>query len=246
MTRESKTYLLVGALAAGALLALLISLCAEYPAPLSKERCPGGICTPPGGVKPAEPGKPSIDLPEWFPQVDKTKIAAAPPQHQLDSLRVKEQAPGEAPVVDLPEAMRTKNYKGGSCVHASTINLLKWQGLDELAQWWRENHAYGESAGPLASKMEKAGLKFAYVTNGDPAFIEWAIRTRRGAGIGYKPRHAINIVGLTQTHAILLDNNATHRYEYVPREEFFRKWRSQFGGWAWAVIYEPPAPRPVA
>ena len=38
-------------------------------------------------------------------------------------------------VLDLPPEMRTKNWGGGSCVHASTVNLLKWMGQHEMADW---------------------------------------------------------------------------------------------------------------
>jgi hypothetical protein len=256
MSRESQSVWLIGAVAVGAIIALAWGLWLPFPeaqpscpdgtCPYETQRCKDGICKPPGGVKPADPSKPAVKLPVWFPQVDVNvdvkRVDTLSPQ-AAKVLRLRGQAPGETPVVDLPEAMRTKNYKGGSCVHASTINCFKWHGLDEMAEWWRQNHGYGEYAERLARKMDEQGLKFAYVTNGDPAFIEWAMRTRRCCGIGYKPSHAINLVGLTKTHAILLDNNATHRYEYVPREEFFRRWKG-FGGWAWALVYDPPAPRP--
>jgi hypothetical protein len=40
-----------------------------------------------------------------------------------------------APAVDIPPALRTQNWGGGSCVHASTVHLLHWQGQHELAEW---------------------------------------------------------------------------------------------------------------
>jgi hypothetical protein len=201
-------------------------------------------------VEPKEPAKPvsgpsapSDDGQDQATDRKRPKKVARLQQADLKSLLIEGPIPGEDPCVDLPQTMRTKNYSGGSCVHASTINLLIWQGLPELAQWWRDNHGGGEYSDRLNAKMDKAGLKFAYTTRGDMGFLEWTIRTRRGAGIGYFPRHAINLVDLTETEATLLDNNRTGVYIKVPRAEFERKWRG-WGGWAWTVVYQPPPPLP--
>ena len=52
-------------------------------------------------------------------------------------------------LADVPPQLREPNYSPegqGSCVHASTITLLRWQGQDELAEWWRANYHSGEYA----------------------------------------------------------------------------------------------------
>ncbi len=148
---------------------------------------------------------------------------------------------GEVPVMNLPLSARQQNWGGGSCVHASTVMCLRWQGLDELADWWRRTYSGGEHASGLASKLERAGVRFAYVTNGDPAFLEWACRTRRGCGITYYPNHYICLVHLDAEQAMLLDNNRTGQFITVPRDEFIRRWQG-YGGWACTPIYSPAPP----
>jgi len=152
-------------------------------------------------------------------------------------------------VLDLPPAARTKNWGGGSCVHASTVNLLLWMGMPEMAKWWRNNYSGGEYDSRLVQRMEAAKLKFAYVHD-DPNFFAWCTRTRRGAGIFYKPAHSINFVGMANNTAYMLDNNATGypeshgQYESEDWETFVRKWRG-YGGFAWTLIYDPPPGDPV-
>lgn len=149
------------------------------------------------------------------------------------------------PPVDLPLALREKNYKGGSCVHASTEMILRWQGMEDLAAWWRQTYAHGEHASGLISKCEKAGLRYAYTTKGEEGFLDWCSRTRRGAVIFYKPSHSICFFGYTPDgkQAILLDNNRIQEHEYVDRETFIRKWKG-FGGFALTPVYSPAPPRP--
>ena len=144
---------------------------------------------------------------------------------------------------DLPMAMRTKNYDGGSCVHASTITLLYLHGQDDMARWWRENYSYGEYAGRHNKRLDSAGLRFAYTTSGDVAFLDWACRTRRAAGITFYGNHFVNLLDLTPTTAYLLDNNRTNQVIEIPRDEFIRRWRG-YGGWGMTLVYQPPPPKP--
>jgi hypothetical protein len=151
-------------------------------------------------------------------------------------------------VMDLPRAMREPNYAGGSCVHASNIMLLRYQGLEELAAWWRRHYAGGERSDRLQERLTAAGVRFASTMNGDVSFLEWACRTGRGCGIFYKPNHSICLVGLDSEYAYLLDNNYVdlpeqRGYEKVPRAEFIARWQRQYGGFAWALVYQPPPPR---
>lgn len=147
----------------------------------------------------------------------------------------------EHPVMNLPEDARCKNYNGGSCVCASTISLLRWQGRDDLAAALRSACSGGQSSASLHAKLERLGVRYASTTSGDVAFLEWAVRTRRGCGITYYPMHFVNLVDLTAEHATLLDNNRVGQYINIPRDEFLRRWRG-FGGWATAVVYSPAAP----
>ncbi|HTN73746.1 MAG TPA: hypothetical protein VL096_00815 [Pirellulaceae bacterium] len=148
-----------------------------------------------------------------------------------------------APAVDIPPALRTPNWGGGSCVHASTMHLLHWQGHHELAEWWRATYSGGEYSTRLHERLDAAQLKFAYTIDGDPAFLEWALRTRRGAGITYFPNHAVNLVHLDAERAGLLDNNRLDHVIWIPRDEFMTRWQA-YGGWAWTLVYNPPPPVP--
>lgn len=152
----------------------------------------------------------------------------------------------ETPDCDLPMEMREKNYSGGSCYVASTIMVLRQQGLEDMADWFRETYRGGQSTGGMVRKLEKAGCRFAYTDSGDPAFLDWCSRTRRWAAITYKPSHAINFCGWTKDgqQAILLDNNRVRSYEYVEREKFLSNWKRRYGGGAITVVYTPSPPRP--
>jgi len=152
-------------------------------------------------------------------------------------------------VMDLPAELRQANWGGGSCVHASTVSLLRWQGQYAMADWWRQQYSGGEYAWRLVQRMEAAGVRYAYTTSADVNFLEWCVRTGRGAGIFYKPQHAINLVGLDDQYAYLLDNNYTDRpeqtgvWERVPRATFERQWLG-YGGVAWTLVYAVPPPVP--
>lgn len=149
------------------------------------------------------------------------------------------------PPMLLPMELREPNYKGGSCVHASMVMCLRWQGHHELAAWWRQTYAYGETANGLISKADKAGLKFAYTTDGDPAFLDWVTRTNRGAVIFYFPAHSIVFRGYDpQTgEAVLLDNNRIQQEIRVDRDRFVSAWRG-YGGFALTPVYSPPPAEP--
>lgn len=161
--------------------------------------------------------------------------------------------------LDLPPELRTRNWGGGSCVHASNVNLLIYQGQADMAAWWRSHYSGGEYDSRLVERLDAAGLRYAFVHGGKDAdgngrddgeeFMEWTIRTRRGAGIFYKPNHSINLAGLDENYAYLLDNNAVNypeqngHYERVERREFLRKWLG-YGGFAWTLVYDPAPARP--
>jgi len=156
---------------------------------------------------------------------------------------------GDCPVplllpVDLPEALRCQNYAGGSCMHASLISVFRWQGLHEMADWWRANYSGPESVLGLAQKAKRfPWLKYAYTSSGDADFLEWCSRTRRGAAIHYYPNHAVTFCGYEGSDAILLDNNRTGRLIRIDKSQFLREWRG-YGGYALTVVYSPTPPRP--
>ena len=157
--------------------------------------------------------------------------------------------PTEYPTVNLPVALREANWRGnegeGSCVHASMISLFRWQGRNATADRWRRTYGNGEWAAGLADKMDREGVRFAYtVGRNDMGFLEWACRTRRGAGVTVLGgRHMVCLVHLGETHAGLLDNNSVTRIKWVPRRTFLAEWRNS-NSWGVCPVYAPAPPLP--
>jgi len=154
----------------------------------------------------------------------------------------------ERPTVNLPPSMRQKNWLGnqgeGSCVWASTISLLRWQGRYRTAEWVRSNYGGGEWPDDHVAKLDRAGIRYAYVTNGDVRFLEWCCGTRRGAGVTVMGgAHCVNLVFLDDHWACLLDNNDVQHYRWVPRETFLAEWQASYG-WGFTVVYSPTPPLP--
>ncbi len=151
-------------------------------------------------------------------------------------------------LIDIPSAWRRKNWTGdrgqGSCVHAALVHLWHWQGRHDLADRWAARYGNGETADSLTAKLDAAGLKYAETRSGDDAFLEWAIRTRRGAAVVVQDgAHMVNLVGLDRQQAQILDSNFPDRIQHWPRDEFLRNWK-QSGGWAVTPIETPPPPDP--
>jgi hypothetical protein len=147
-------------------------------------------------------------------------------------------------LIDLPPEMRTSNYAGGSCMHAAIQDVLKWHGLNEAADWWRDNLSGGYSVSEGARQLEEMGFQFAYTTDGDEELLEWCSRNRHGAAIHYYTMHAITFRGYANGYAYLTDNNRTDAEIEVPKSEFVRNWKG-YGGAALTVVYSPAPPVPT-
>ena len=167
---------------------------------------------------------------------------------QLNGLRLTPVINEERPTVNLPEVLRQENWRGskgeGSCVWASTISLLRWQGRDRAADWIRRNYGNGEWPEHWAALADKAGLRYAMTTDGDVQFLEWACRTRRGAAVTVMGgAHCVNLVHLDDKWACLLDNNFPDKFQWVPRETLLAEWKASHG-WGLTVVYTPCPPLP--
>ena len=150
----------------------------------------------------------------------------------------------ERPTVNVPMGDREANWGGGSCVHASVVMLFRWQGRLKMAQHWRATYIGGETASGLHAKMDKEGVRYAYTTQADVKFLEWALRTHRGAAVTCMGGvHMVCLVYLDEKQAWILDNNAIGQIQWMPRERFLAEWRAS-DGWATAVLYTPSAPLP--
>jgi hypothetical protein len=156
----------------------------------------------------------------------------------------------ERPTVNLEAVFREENWLGpqgeGSCVHATLIMLLRWQGQHELADYWRANHNDGEFADTFADKMDRANVRYAYTSREDDvAFLEWACATRRGCGVAVRNRaHMVMLVYMDDKNVCILDNNSPENFKWIPRDEFMADWLSS-GSWAVTpVMGSPPPPLP--
>ena len=154
----------------------------------------------------------------------------------------------ERPTVNVPLALRQANwlgsYRQGSCVHATMISLFRWQGRLGMAEHWLKAYGDGEDPSGLAAKFAHEGVRYAYVTDGDVHFLEWACRTRRGCGITIKGgAHMVALVHLDTKWAALLDNNDVSKFIWVPRETLIAEWKASYG-WAVSPVYTPAAPLP--
>lgn len=161
----------------------------------------------------------------------------------------------EVPVVNVPRKLRQGNWlrpgtrDDGSCCHAALVSLLRWQGQYTLADGWRRTHSGGEFTWTMKGDLDKAGIPYAWCQNGDPKFLEWAVRTRRGACIQYrdspesKCHHMVNVVHLTDKWVGILDNNDVRRFKWMDRADFMRNWQSS-EGWAFTPCFSPAAPLP--
>jgi hypothetical protein len=155
---------------------------------------------------------------------------------------------GEVPVVNVPHGLRQGNWLGpqreGSCVHATLVSLLRWQGQDKLASFWRSRYSDGEWPSDMQQKLDATGVRYAWHIGGDERFLEWACRTRRGAGIRvHGGAHMVALVHLNEKWAGILDNNDTSKFKWISRESLLRDWKG-CNGWAFSPVYSPAAPLP--
>jgi len=151
------------------------------------------------------------------------------------------------PIVDIPPGLRQQNWLGtkgeGSCVHATMISLFRHQGRPNTAAKWGKSYGNGESSEALAAKFNAEGIRYAYVTNGDVAFLEWACSTRRGCGVTVMGgRHMVALVHFDDEWAGILDPNDTSKITWVERDTFLAEWHNSYG-WAVTPVYTPLPPK---
>ena len=167
-------------------------------------------------------------------------------------------------LANIPSPWRRENWVSssgsGSCVHAAMVHLLHWQGQHRVAEAWQAQHSGGQNFDDLAQQFDSAQIRWAGTANGDEAFLAWAVRTRRGAGVaiqvpsicstcgrdhGYAGNHMVTLVGMDERHVFVLDSNSPQNITARDRAEFMANWhRGINGGWAISPVYDPPPPRP--
>lgn len=155
-------------------------------------------------------------------------------------------AAGDSQLADIAPSIRQRNY-GPSCGWATTINLLRAQSLYGQANWIR-SHCSGPSNSTLINRaLREIGVPFMCTADGDERLLEWAIRTRRGCGLGWPAYHCTMLVGRENDRAIILDDNDVSHYSSLPWQEFLHRWRNNRpqGGWAWAIAGQDFSPPPL-
>lgn len=171
-----------------------------------------------------------------------------PDELLLDSLPPSTPITREYPTINLPPGLRQQNWVGdrgeGSCVHATTVMLYRWNGFPAMADWWKANNANGEWAEDLNQRFDNANVRYSYTTEYDPAFLQWACDTRRGCGITVMGgRHCVLLVHLDETWAAIIDNNQPDVIQWMPRETLLAEWNNSHH-WAFTVHYFPAPPLP--
>lgn len=159
--------------------------------------------------------------------------------------------PTEQPPVNLPASLHQRNWVGprgeGSCVHASIVNHSRGLNLYEFGERWRATYSDGEYDSRLRSRLDAAGIDYAFTLKADPRFLDWCSMTNRGAILWWKPSHCCAFEGWVdrdgQQYAAILDNNSPGRFELTPREQFIRLWAG-YGGFALSFTSDPAGALP--
>ena len=154
----------------------------------------------------------------------------------------------ERPTVSLPFPMRQSNWLGsqreGSCVYATMTSLLRWQGKPEFAEYWKSNYENGSWPERLSAEFDKEGIRYAYTTDDNVEFLEWALDTNRGCGMTVMGGiHMVALVHLDEEWAGVLDNNFTDEIKWIKREALVSEWKAS-RGWAVTPVYSPSPPLP--
>jgi ABC-type bacteriocin/lantibiotic exporter with double-glycine peptidase domain len=153
----------------------------------------------------------------------------------------------EHPVMNLPPSLRQGNWSQsgeGSCVVASMVSLLRWQGRGATANKLKRKYGGGQSFSEWNETLNSEGIRYAATRKeNNISFLEKAIATRRGCMVTVMGEaHMICLVDLTQKAACLLDNNNPGSYKWVSRKDFLDEWR-RANSWALTPIYTPTSPR---
>lgn len=161
----------------------------------------------------------------------------------------------KTPVANIAEGVRVENWvgnspehgSGGSCVHASSINVFQGAGREDLSQLWRARRYEGpETGNGILSKYKAEGIPHLWTETADTKLLEQATATHRTGIIFYFPGHCVEFVEFAQYQgrevAVLLDNNFVDRYFLIDRPTFERSWK-YYDGFAAVPWIEPVTPR---
>ncbi len=125
----------------------------------------------------------------------------------------------------------------GSCLHAAVIDLLRWRGYDDQADYWRNHFGGGANVPEVVEIAERLHLRHAETEVGDESFLEYCSAHRLGAAIYWEADaphdHAVVFCGYEAgsggQFAVLLGTNRPV-VTRMPKAEFLRVWHRCDGG----------------
>ena len=151
--------------------------------------------------------------------------------------------------VDLPEEHRVRFVNpDGSCVQCAIGMLGVHQNCPaaELLLWQSE---YGRpvrgGSGPsrVRSYCNGRGIPAYNITGETMPWVEWSLRTGRGAAVMWGGNHMVTAVGISPdgSQVAVCDNNSPERIRWYSREQFER----YHNGWVVILRLPPPPGEPV-
>ncbi len=143
----------------------------------------------------------------------------------------------EAIVIVPTKEMRQKNY-GPSCLHAAMITMLRWQGLNAQAKWWRHSFRGGESHQAASKKLELAKIRYKATYKSNINVLEYASDRKLGAVIDWGENgghHAVFFCGFNGRFAAMINPNTNKLHTY-DKARFVAYWK-QCGGRALVTLY---------
>ncbi len=150
----------------------------------------------------------------------------------------------------IPVELGERNWKSRSreysCWWASTVCMLRHQGLDVEADWIRDNYSGAATVFDVGRVLTKLGVRYVITYRGVHSgadFLEWVSSSQRLAAIHYGEEHAVTFAGFRGPSAIIIENGWPPRAYKIDKGAFIRHWRSG-GGYAITALAPPPPPQP--
>lgn len=175
----------------------------------------------------------------------------------------------EEVTVDLPDSEHLRNTGGsdgaGLCVFCSLDHAARYQDCQALIGFRDFMTRYPGGGWPekvsqyipkMAASKSQPVPEYVQHTGGDVEFLKLALRTGRYPCITYDGRdnvwyrgtiaHMVNLVHLSDSWAVIHDNNNPGKYLWMTPTEFLSRWRGNGGGWAIVLLNPPPPPIPTS
>lgn len=163
--------------------------------------------------------------------------------------------------IDLPKSQHVHNVAApkdglGNCVWASGDMCARWHNVRELIDLVHKVEYGGGYPGKVDKIFKELApnLKYVQYEGNDPAILDKALSENHAAGVTYgygerygmqKIQHMVLLVHFDKKWAAIIDNNFPGTFEWMPREEFLKRWKHGTGqGWAYVMLAPPPPPPP--